>query len=293
MPSGSDFARRLPRVVLALFFPVAVAAYARFAAADESQSAIRWNGQVDFSLMNFDYREYEDGRLLDRESGGIPGVVFHLTGAIGRWDLGGRFSWHAGEVVYDGQTTTGIPIRTHTQENILDTSVRIERRFDSVASPGLALYGGFGYRYWGREIRPTYTSSGQAVDGLFEMYRWKYFFFGGKAAVYRTGRSRWSLDARLLRPYRPTLEVDQMGPYDTVMLALGARTGWRVAVPWEYRLNAHTHWVFEPYAEAWDVGRSPDEPLTQNGVQVDDKTIHEPRSTTRNLGIAVGLRRFF
>ena len=293
MPPDQDFARHISRTVAALFFLMAVTVGARCATADDGEAAIRWNGQVDFSLMNFDYREYEDGRLLDRESGGIPGAVFDLAGAIGRWDLGGHFSWHAGEVVYDGQTTTGIPIRTHTQENILDTSVRIERRFDSAVSPGLALYGGFGYRYWGREIRPTSTSSGQAVDGLFEMYRWKYFFFGGKTAVYRTGRSRWSLDARLLRPYRPTLEVDQLGQYDTIMLDLGVRTGWRIAVPWEYRVSTRTRWVFEPYAEAWDIGRSSDKPLTQNGVQVDAKTIHEPRSTSRILGLAVGLRRFF
>ncbi len=294
MSPDSGNARSIARTFAVLFFLIVATAGARCAVADDGEAAIHWSGQVDLSLMDFDYREYDDaGRLLDRETGGIPGAVFDLAGATGRWGFGGHFSWHTGEVIYDGHTTTGIPIRTQTRENILDTSVRIERRFDSVVSAGLALYGGLGYRYWGREIRPTYTSSGQAVNGLFEMYRWKYFFFGGKTAVYRTDRSRLSLDARILRPYRPTLEVEQLGPYDNVMLDLGARTGWRAAIPWEYRISAQTRWVIEPYAEAWDIGRSPDQTLALNGAQVNGNTIYEPRSTSRSLGIAVGLRRFF
>ena len=252
--------------------------------------------------MDFDYREYDDtGRLLDRESGGIPGIVFDLTGSMGRWALGGRFSWHTGDVLYDGQTTTGLPIRTRTEENIVDSSVRIERRLGSAASSGLTLYGGVGYRYWGREIRPTYTSGGQAVDGLFEMYRWKYFFLGGKTAVYRSGRSHLGLDARVMRPYRPTIEVDQGGRYDAVTLDLGERTGWRLGLPLEYRVDERTGMVVEPYAEAWNLGRSPVATLTQQGVParclvnniIMDCAIYEPRSTTRTLGLTVGLRHFF
>ena len=262
------------------------------AAAEEGEAAIRWSGQVDLSLMNFNYKEYDDSdRLLDHESGTVPGLVFDLAGEIGRWAFGGRFSWSAGDVSYDGQTNTGIPIRTRTDENILDTSVRIERRLDIDASSGPTLYGGIGYRYWGRDIQSTHTSSGQAVDGLFEMYRWKYLFFGGKTAVYRSGRSQWSLDVQAIRPYRPTVEVDFHGRNDTVILDLGERTGWRLGFPWEYRIDARTRMVVEPYAEAWDLGRSQTETLTQQGVPVG--MVYEPRSTTRNTGLAVGVRRFF
>jgi len=292
MLSGPDIARCFSRIVFASLFLFVDAVCAPWAAADEGQSAIRWSGQADLSLMDFDYREYDDaGRLLDRESGTIPGVVLDLVAAMDRWALGGLFSWHANDVLYDGHTTTDIPIRTRTQENIVDTSVRIERRLGSAATSGLTLYGGFGYRYWGREIRPTYTSSGQAVDGLFEMYNWKYFFFGGNTAVYRTGRSRWGLDVRVLRPYRPTVEVDFRGRNDNIILDLGERTGWRVAFPWEYRTDQRTRLVVEPYGEGWDMGRSPTATLTQYGVPVTN--VYEPRSTTRNTGLAVGIRHIF
>jgi hypothetical protein len=273
---------------------MAAAAGTRSVMADDGRAAVRWNGRVDVSAMRFDYREYESGRQLDRESGGIPGIVFDLAGTTGRWALGGRFSWFTGDVLYDGLTTPpSVPIRTRTEENILDSSVRIERRLDSGANPGLTLYGGFGYRYWGRDIRPTSTSSGQPVDGLFEMYRWKYFFLGGKTALYRDARSRWVLDARALRPYRPTIEVEQSGLYDTIKLDLGVHTGWRVALSWEHRISARMQWVMEPYLEAWNIGSSPAAPLTRNGAQVDNKAVYEPSSTTRNLGLAVGLARSF
>lgn len=293
MPSDSDIVRRLLRVVISIILVGAMTGHALAATAGEAQPAVRWNGQIDLSWMDFDYREYDDGRLLDREHGGIPGAVFTLTGEKGLWAVSGRFSWHVGDVLYDGQTNTGIPISTHTEESILDTSVRIARGIGPVEDPELTLYGGVGYRYWGRDIRSTYTGSGEPVNGLYEIYRWKYLFFGGETAIYRTGSSRWSLDAQVMRPYRPTIEVDQQGRYDTVILDLGERTGWRVALPWEYRISERTHWVIEPYMEAWDIGVSSSAPLTQNGVPVDNKMLYEPRSTTRNFGIAMGLRRFF
>lgn len=284
--------KKLPRRISLFFFCLAINAGGICSvSAEEWEPAILWNLQSGLSLMNFDYREFEDaGRLLDRESGSIPGIVFDLAGAKDRWTVGGRFSWHADDVLYDGQTTTGIPIRTRTEENILDTSVRIERSLDSDFTPGLTVYGGFGYRYWGREIRPTYTSSGQRVDGLFEMYRWTYLFVGGKTAVYRTDRFRGSLDARVLRPYNPTVEVDYRGTYDAISLDLGERTSWRLGIPIELRIDERIWMVVEPYAEAWDLGRSPTETLTRQGVPVG--RVYEPRSTTRSTGLVVGFRFF-
>jgi hypothetical protein len=283
-------APRFARVVSAVVFLV-VAAAAR--GAEDGGSFLRWSGRADISAMNFDYREYDDGRLLDRESGGLPGLAFYLTVSRGRWSLGGRLGWQAGMVSYDGQTDTGIPIQTRTRENLLDTSVRIAHRLQDAAGRGTALYGGFGYRYWGRQIRSTVTSGGTPVSGLNEYYRWKYFFFGGETTICRGNRSRWWLDVRVQRPYRPAIEVDQGARYDTVVLDLGARTGWRLALPWEHRLDARTQWILEPSLQAWDVGRSPAVPLRQNGVPVDNRVIYEPRSTTRSLGIAVGLARLF
>lgn len=291
MLSIIDLKKLLRRITLYCVCVAMNAGCIGFASAEEGEPAILWNGQAYISWMDFDYREYDDaGRLLDRESGGIPGLVFDLAGAKDRWTLGGHFSWHANDVLYDGQTTSGVPIRTHTEENILDTSVRIERSLHTAATFGPTLYGGVGYRYWGREIRPTHTSSGQAVDGLFEMYRWTYLFLGGRAAVYRTDRFRFSFDARALRPYRPTLDVDYRGANDSIVLDLGERTGWRLGLPLEYRIDAHVRMVVEPYTEIWEVGRSPTETLTRQGVPVSG--VYEPRSTTRTTGLAVGISVF-
>ncbi|MBI3546242.1 MAG: hypothetical protein HY081_06570 [Gammaproteobacteria bacterium] len=256
-------------------------------------SAARWQGDVEFAALRFDYREYADtGKLLDREKGTLPGAVLGLARIEGNWSLNGRFSWHNGDVLYDGQTNTGIPVRSRTDEKILDTSVSLERRVGASADAWpLAFYGGIGYRYWARDIRSTSTASGQRVDGLFEIYRWRYFFLGGKTLLYRAGLSDWRLDLQLFRPMAPTIEVDYRGRGENFTLDLGARTGWRLALPWEYRLNQRAHFKIEPYMEGWELGRSPTQTLMSNGVPAG--TVYEPRSVTRNLGINLGIRYFF
>jgi len=254
---------------------------------------VHWQSNIEFSALRFDYREYDDaGKLLDRENGTLPGVVLGLARIEGNWSLNGRFSWHNGNVLYDGQTNTGVPVRSRTDENIMNTSVSLERRIGaSTDAWQLAFYGGVGYRFWARDIRATSTSSGQPVDGLSEIYRWRYFFLGGKTLLYRTGMCDWRLDLQLFRPIEPTIEVDYRGRNENFTLDLGARTGWRLALPWEYRLNQRAHLKIEPYMEGWELGRSPTQTLVSNGVPAG--TVYEPRSGTRNVGVNLGVRYFF
>ena len=293
MPHISNVTQRALRLFLLFLCFGLIVGYHHSVPAEDSVSAVQWRMRADMTLLDFGYKEFDDaGRLLDREDGTLPGVALNLARAEGNWTLSGRFTWHAGDVLYDGQTNTGVPVRSRTDENILDSSLLIERRMrvlqDSIP---LALYGGIGYRYWERDIRPTRTAAGQAVDGLSEIYRWRYVFLGGRTVLYDFGASRWQLDLRVFRPYRPTIEVDQQGRNDTVILDLGEHTGWRVSFPWEYRTGERTRLVLEPYAEGWDLGRSPTETLTRNGVPVG--TVYELRSVTRNVGLNIGVQRFF
>lgn len=256
----------------------------------QADSPPRWKVSGGLSLLDFNYKEFDDdGSLLDREDGTLPGLIFGLERPRGPWVLGGRFSYYAGSVDYDGQTNTGTPITTRTDEKISE----IEGRAEYWLRPEdrWAVYGGLGYRYWARDIRPTRTAGGQPVSGLFEVYDWWLVFFGTKVELYNKNASRWSLDLRVLRILAPELRVDATSQFDQARLDLGERYGMRLSLPWQYKLDKATHLTIEPYAEGWELGRSPTVPLTRNGVVIG--TIFEPRSETRNYGINLGFSRRF
>lgn len=260
------------------------------AAPYQADPPTHWKVSANFSLQDFNYKEFDDnGSLLDREDGTLPGLIFGLERPRGRWVLGGRFSYYAGSVDYDGQTNTGTPITTRTDEKISE----IEGRAEYWLRPEdrWAVYGGLGYRYWARDIRPTRTAGGQPVSGLFEVYDWWLVFFGTKVELYNKNASRWSLDLRVLRILAPELRVDATSQFDQARLDLGERYGMRLSLPWQYKLDKATHLTIEPYAEGWELGRSPTVPLTRNGVVIG--TIFEPRSETRNYGINLGFSRRF
>ena len=244
------------------------------------------------SVLHFGYQESDDaGKLLDREDGFIPGGVLGLSHTVNRWQFAGDFAYHGGDVVYAGQTNTGIPINTHTRQNIADVAVRAEYWLQSSRGANFALYLGAGYHHWDRNIQPTTTAGGIPVSGLLETYTWWSGVVGAKAAVYESAYSRLLLDARLLRTVNPAIQINFNGGYDNAKLSLGERWGVRLALPWRHTLSHSSSLIVEPYAESYELGRSATAPLTSNGTVVGN--VFEPVSHTVNYGLVLGISQHF
>jgi hypothetical protein len=99
------------------------------------------------------------------------------------------------------------------------------------------------------------------------------------------------MDARFFRTLRPTVEIAFENGLDDARLALGERTGHRLSIAASYALTPSVDLRAEPYYEAFGFGRSDAGELTRAGVRAG--TVHEPRSETRNVGLAVGASRRF
>ena len=107
------------------------------------------------SLLDFNYREYSDqGNLLDKESGILPGLIFGMGKNQGQWRFAGKLSCHAGDATYSGQTNGGVPISTVTKQLITDMELRVEYSFSNDASIFKELYLGVAQHYWKRDIQP-------------------------------------------------------------------------------------------------------------------------------------------
>lgn len=244
------------------------------------------------SALHFGYQEFDDaGKLLDREDGFIPGMKLGLSHTSGKWVVAGDFSFHGGDVIYTGQTNSGIPISTDTKQNIADIAIRTEYWINNPHSLNFALYFGAGYHYWNRNIQPAVTSGGAPVSGLLEIYTWWTGFLGLKAEIYQSDSSRWLLDARLVQTIKPEIAIDFNGQYENTSLALGEKLGVRLSLPSSYPINQTTRLSIEPFAETYELGRSNTGTLANNGIPVG--TVFEPYSKTINYGLSVGISQYF
>lgn len=261
--------------------------------ADEPAGPPSWRAHAGLSFQDFNYRELaDDGTLLDRENGFIPGVVAGFVRTEKDWAVAGDVSYYNGDVDYTGQTTTGLPITTRSDARIIDLSMHVahRQRGRDNADHGY-LYGGLGLHSWERNVLPTQTAGGAYVSGVFETYEWWYGFVGFKTDMIDKPSWSWAIDARLTRTFNPTVHVDFLGLYDNVNLDLGPRFGARVALPWRYALDRSSALSVEPYFESWDLGRSGVTTLTRGGAPVG--SVFEPRSETRSYGLNLSLSSQF
>ncbi len=267
----------------------------------ESEQAVENSYQVKrveflagISLMNFGYTEYDvDNAWLDEESGVLPGLLLGGTLYWTNWYASLMLNYHFGDVEYQGQTQStdpdlsGLPINSRTGTDIFDTTAIAGYQFSA-----LTAYGGLGYYYWRRNIRPTTTDNGLSVAGVLEFYSWTYAILGLNVPVVKNEDSHFNLDIRATRMLDANMEVDfqGFGGFDNAMLNLGEDWGVRLALPWTFSaFDENTMITVEPYYSTWNIKRSSVTELTING-QGTGSGVVEPRSETRNYGILMYIR---
>jgi len=246
---------------------------------------------VALAAVDFGYKEYsESGALLDREDGALPGIVLEATRKMRDWEITGGWRSVWGTADYGGRTNLGMPVSTETGERIQSVSLRLARRLE-IGAASFAPYIGFGFHEWQRDIRSTRTANNAPVSGLFETYAWKTAELGIKAHVVRWGPLEGGFDARVFRVHQPSVKVRFPTQFDETRLALGEKSGARLSILCSYPLAPPVGLRFELFHERWSFGRSAPQPLTSGGVVVG--SVVEPRSETRNTGVALGVVRSF
>ena len=235
------------------------------------------------STLDFDFKEFDDGGTrLNHEHGSLPGFAggIELSWAAVFAEAG--LSYYSGDVRHDGQTQSGLPVTTRTDEDILDGSALAGVQFAFKRGFGSAAFVGAGYRHWKRDIRST-----RSATGLFETYDWWYGLLGVKIRYAMGERMSWTVNLRVTRPVNPSIEIKFRNALDDETLKLGEKTGYRLGLVWRYAFTDRVGLRISPFFEQWKLGRSSTQSLTQNGTVVG--MLHEPRSETRNRGLTLGL----
>lgn len=241
-------------------------------------------GSIGAGLMHFQFEEFDrQDRRLVKEAGWLPGLEGSLGVRKQAVSLAVEAGYYAGDVDYDGQTSSGVPIDSSTDQRIFEASINAACQLPLGLPPRVSVYVGGGYRHWDRDI-----DSVGAVSGLDESYQWWRAETGVKLQLAR-GINAWDLEAGLTRTLNPQVEVDFGAAFDAVTLDLGERWGWRTAASWSHQVSRQLATGLKVFYESWDLGQSGSETLTSNGVAAG--SVFQPRSESRNYGVILSLHR--
>ena len=222
-------------------------------------------------MMYFDYEETDiSGNVINQETGFIPGLSLSAAQAFNSVNNTFKISAYDGQVDYDGQTQSGLPHETTTEETIYRMLYKLSW---SPASSQSSLYGEAGWQQWDRDIQPT-----NGVLGLFERYRWWSLEAGIQLPFIKSDSQDLSLQLGMLTTFNGTIMIDLTeAGYGNHTLDLGDDFGFSGELNYRYRQARHSSLQLGLQVRTWDFGKSNSKIIT-NGLVF--KSIYEPDSTT-------------
>jgi len=229
---------------------------------------------------DFQYTEFaEDGRVLDRERGTLPGVGYGLGYRAPGVEVGLDVARFAALIDYEGHTQSGASYSTQSDAVMWDVGVTLRLHL----MPDRHLFTlGMNDASWERDILPA-----GGVLRLYEFYRWRTTRLGYEYR-YQQGAHQLQLGIEYLKKTNGSMEVNFAGINPTT-IPLKNGAGWAGGLQYAFTLDKQWRVTANYHTEAWSSGRSAD-------VLVDSDygplKIHEPKNNTIKsiFGLAVSYR---
>jgi len=201
-------------------------------------------------------------------------LIFSCTGSDSATYLG---------TANDAYGTSSVNIRT--SEAIYLSEVNIGYKPLNYDAFSLACYGGFGYRYW---VRGNNNSS---TGDYIEDYSW-YYLSGGVECSIRIADLFFRVRGELYLPIDMNMQSNFNGNYDRTEFKLGVKLGYGIEGMIYYTIyknEALAVSVFiSPYFQQWNIGKSGNVTLTQQGINSGYEA-YEPDSSTNIFGYRFGV----
>jgi hypothetical protein len=166
--------------------------------------------------------------------------------------------------------------RKTSDARITDASIRVARWFLST-NDRIALYGGAGHRRWDRDVATTSTL-GSHLD-----YVWAYVMLGAKASLHKSERASVMLDLRITKPLSPKVDLRFPGT-DTATLEVGSELGYRVELPFSYKMTKTGAIEVAPFYERIKLKESNQEIIPGLRINNQPVPVLEPDSETEVFG---------
>jgi len=227
------------------------------------------------ALYSFKYQEYNDAnQLLDKEHGLLTGIKLGFAHTNNQALLETHIALLSGTIDYTGQTQSGTPHQTKTDESLINIGLRLLPRAEPDTT--FALFLGFQYWQWDRNILTNNN-----VRGLHEIYSWNEMEAGLRIESLSKPQTLFWLEISALYSFNPVMEIQ----LDTSKekLDLGELPGFRVRAGKTWTKNRTTTISFNLVAEYWSFGRS--NTIFVNNFFGSAASITEPESETLNTGL--------
>jgi hypothetical protein len=235
-------------------------------------------------LMYFNYEEFDTtGDTLNTEIGFLPGVTVTAAHPFRAINNTFEFSLYGGRVDYDGQTQSGQPHQTETNETIYRLLYRLS--WAPLNDQG-ELYAKAYWQQWDRSIQPN-----NGVSGLFEQYQWWSFEAGGQLWIYSKPGHKVFIDLGILVTRNGTIMVDLSNAgYGEPVLDLGDGLGLNSAINYRMAYTANGSFDFGLRYATWNFDRSNVKTISNGSTTI---SIVEPDSTTQQLTLTIGYTHNF
>ncbi|MDH5326197.1 MAG: hypothetical protein OEZ68_20875 [Gammaproteobacteria bacterium] len=226
------------------------------------------------SLQYFHYQEFlPSGRVSNTESGFLPGVKGSARLAHERWQLEVLGAYFQNTVDYDGESTSGQPHQTRTDETLGQAGFSLSKTLNHPQYPSRFIFN-HELRWWERDILPA-----NGVLGLYELYRWQQNGLGVEQTLHQSGATQTLLGLQIFHVYDVEMEVNLFGTDVTFhpRPGNGFKAWFSWTFPWQQR-RLLLSWFYQTFqfksSELHLVN-------TPGGPQL----FAEPDSTTQLLGM--------
>ena len=239
---------------------------------------------VSARVLNFGYEEFDQsGESYNQENGIIPGLSLSTSLTHNKLSSVFSFEVYDGQVDYDGQTQSGTPHTTNTDETQYRLFYMLGWSAENISS---MFYGKFVWQQWDRDILPTGN-----VSGLFERYRWWTFEAGILTTLYQSemDQLQFELGASKVTNGSIKIDLDAFG-YGQPSLDLGDGSGLTSALKYRHQIHNGDDIGLSLEYRYWTFGRSNSKTISNN---VNTITITEPRSESRQIILSVSYSHYF
>jgi hypothetical protein len=230
-------------------------------------------------IRYFDYEEFgASSQSLDHETGFIPGIK--IAGEKFAFALRhmAEFGIWGGGVDYDGQTQSGQPHRTKTDETIYRLLYRID--WQPTDDDG-SLYAKACWQNWDRDIMPA-----DGVSGLFERYQWWTIEAGLRATLWQQPNHSLAFELGVLKTSYGTIQIDLSDSgYGKPVLDLGDGLGASVSLEYALKLTSSKRMRLGIGYRRWKFGRSNNKAVSNGASTI---IITEPDSLSNQITLSVG-----
>jgi len=204
--------------------------------------------EISTGMLHFDYQEFDTSeKLLNKETGFIPGIGFKYSTAYKHTGITAFVSIHDGQIDYMGHTQSGLPHNTKTNERLIKSGILLTSR-KHPDFPARLLFS-VAFQFWDRDILTKNN-----VHGLHEQYTWYEYSLGLNFQQDISADTYYWANTSALLIYQPEITVLLQDGNKT--LNIGEHIGIRLQAGKTWLMNSKNTLSASITSEFFEFGRS-------------------------------------